>query len=466
MNLRGIPVNISALNKTNELVNDYQEEQRKVFKTTTGLNPTQGVAFLKWIKDRGYPGKNLTVGTVSKVLSIPPEAQGMTQEAYDALQLKSVLSFAAVKKIPTMLGAVCPDGTVKGSFMWSGAERTHRWSGRIVQPQNFRKPSIKDTGLAYKILCRGTDTQTLELLFGSTLETVSSCIRNFIQPKEGLFLDADYSAIEARVAPWLCGDEDKLGAFREGKPIYEIMASRIFRLPLSDINSFERSVGKFAELGCGYQMGGDKFKSTCDNFGVPVTQELSDKAVQTWRANNVKIVNAWKSIFDAAKASILAPGKTFNGTDKIKFTTNNKAGFPALIMSLPSGHKLIYPHPKVELVEKEYKGSHYTTAEITYYGKLPGSALWGRLSTYGGKLLENATQAVAGDILANGVIVAEANGFEIFMVVHDQALAPLDPKSDPDEALKRYLDCLCTLPDWANGLPIDAEGKIVKYYKK
>lgn len=492
MNNRGVPVNIPAMEKTQVLVEEFEAEKVKEFRAMTGLNPTQRDKVLAWLRERGYPGKNMQAETVEKIISDGPEVYGMDPEAFAALKVKAQVGFAALKKIPTMLKAACPGlSRVRGAFMWAGAERTHRWAGKIIQPQNFRRPTVPQTELAFRLLCRGTDSETLEALFGPTLETVASCIRHFVM---GPAFDADYAAIEARVNPWLCGQEEKLEDFRQGKPIYETMGSRIFQIPVEQISSgsIERFVGKQAELGCGYNMGGDKFKSTCESYGQTISQELADKAVKVWRAANPIIVESWKSIDRAAKDAIRNPGKIFNGTrnGRIRFGMTRKAGFPALVMLLPSGHKLIYPKAYLKKTwsvfinnrpnkfYSEWQANEFVRAkskpgkeplsvsegdEIQFWGKLPGqSGKWGWCSTYGGKLLENATQATAGDVLSNGVLVAEQAGFEIAMVVHDQALALYNPAL----TIEQFCECLCTLPDWAEGLPVEAEGAVVPFYMK
>jgi DNA polymerase len=463
MNERGIPVNVPALQKTHKLVSEFTEGRAKEFRGITGLEHTQRDKVQAWLIERGYPAKNLKSATVEKVLANGPESYGMEPEAFRALQLRNEIAFAAVKKVPSMLGAACSDGRVRGAVLWSGAERTHRSAGRIIQPQNFRKPTVPDTKLAYKLLCRGTDPEALEALFGPTLETVASCIRHFIHWPQGIF-DADYSAIEARVNPWLCGAEEKLEHFRRGEPIYEQMGSKIFGVPVESIgkNSLERFVGKQAELGCGYQMGADKFKGTCSSYGQDIPIELAVKAVNAWRASNPEIVGAWASIGQAAMNAIRNPGKIFKATARIAFGMTNKAGFPALVMSLPSGHRLIYPKARIQRVWKEYQGREYEADEIQFWGKPPGKQVWGWVSTFGGKLLENATQATAGDILTHGMIVAESRGFQIFMPVHDQCLA----FGDPSLTVEGYCQALCTLPGWAEGLPVEAEGQLVEFYQK
>ena len=507
MNARGVPVNVDALDRTDKLVDELNECLTQEFQGITGLKPTQGVRFLQWVKDRGYPGANLQASTVDNVLSNNPELIGMTPDAIKALKLKTLVGFAALKKIPTMLAAANRDGRVRGALLWAGAERTHRWAGRTIQPQNFKRPEIKDTEALYDLLCStDLEIEDLQSLYGNPLLAIASCIRHFIQPKDGrMFYDADYSAIEARIAPWLCGSEEKLQLFRDKAPIYERMGAKIFNKTIDEVVANAKTenwrfVGKQAELGCTYNMGGDKFRSSCLNFGQDVDQKTANLAVQTWRTDsaNVPIVDAWRTLNVAAVSAIKNPGERYQGTPKVSFRYQS-VGFPALVAKMPSGHCLIYPKAKLvpvwSIFNKGEVKKFYTKREaeklqmeleyevrkaneklpyaerrsapnvnageeIQFWGKANGRWCW--QSTYGGKLLENLTQATAGDIMAHGALRAAERGYNIFMLVHDQALAETFEGGSIDE----FCDALCTLPDWAEGLPLEAEGEIAPFYRK
>ena len=507
MNARGVPVNVDALKRTDDLVDQFNVKLTEKFREITGHNPTQLALFKLWLQDRGYPAKDLQAGTVENILSNSPEFIGMTPEAIEALQLKTLVGFAALKKIPTMVNAACKDGRVRGALLWSGAERTHRWAGRTIQPQNFKRPVIKDTELLYDLLCNADlEMEDLESIHDNPLLSIASCIRHFIQPEDKTgFFDADYSAIEARIAPWLCGSEEKLQLFRDKAPIYERMGAKIFNKTIEEVVAKAKTenwrfVGKQSELGCTYNMGGKKFRSSCLSFGQDIPQKISDLAVKTWRTDpaNVPIVNAWKSIGEAAVDAIKNPGKRFSGTDKLTFKYQN-VGFRALVAKMPSGHCLIYPHAKLvpvwsifhggeankfykpEQAEKfrntlvvRYRKINETLPpmkqkqvpnvregeEIQFWGKSDGR--WSWQSTYGGKLLENLTQACAGDIMSHGALRAAELGYLIFMLVHDQALAEVFEGGTIEE----FCAALCTLPDWAKGLPLEAEGGVIPFYRK
>jgi len=555
MNDRGIPVNIEALRHADQLINLYTErlipkfrkqvakpdgivvlpltksrKYPKVVSLEYGFKPSQNEVMKAWLKERGFTGDDLQATTV-EAWQREPLASQLTEQARIALQTYSLIGSAAVKKIPAMLNMACADGYVRGALMIYGAERTHRWTGKGIQPQNFARPTIGFTELAYHCICNGATITQLEDIFGDLFPIMVSCIRHFIQPHDGKeVLQADYSAIEARVAPWLVDAEAKLEAFRKNEPIYENMAGKIFHKPAASVTKDERFLGKQAELGCTYNMGRPKFRGTCESYGfspsaqmvedykphhaafteravekvrrevarkferkgmaipakydnedfyirkacqdnkwaniTPSTpeqwasfafDELADRAVTTWRNENPIIVASWRKLDDAAKAAIADKG-SLHTVGKLSLAVVPIGGFDSLCMKLPSGHYLVYP--KASVVPNESKG---WGTQVRFWGVIPNSGgQWGWCYTYGGKLLENATQAAAGDVMREGMLAAEAEGYEPFMLVHDEMLAT----KQPGQTHERLCELLCTMPAWAKGLPLAAEGSTIPFYKK
>ena len=560
MNSRGIPVNRPALEHALSLMEEFLKRMVPLFRSQTsvvdatqwlpitgqrkapkevpldtGFNPTQREMMMVWLKERGFTGSDLKAETVEDWVENP---RALTEQAKTALHTYSMVASAAVKKIPAMLNMACEDGYVRGALMVFGAERTHRWTGKGMQPQNFARPRIKFTALAYDMICNGASLDEIESIFGNFFDVLVSVIRHFIQPHEGDCLQADYSAIEARVAPWLVNEQATLDLFEAGEPIYEIMAQRIFGGELETITGDQRFVGKQAVLGCSYNMGRPKFRGTCESYNFTPPQEmvdeykprhagivalafskfkaakeralarkglgidrmlddsrlmelmlrekgwdkvgievgnayhnlteekyshcayddLADRAVTAWRENNPIIVASWRALDDAAKKAILEPG-TVQRVGKLAFCYKKVAGFDALLLKLPSGHKLVYPQAKV--VKNTSRG---WGTEITFFGIIPNSGgQWGTCRTYGGKLLENATQATAGDVMRHGMKCAENAGYPAFMLVHDEILTLI---SNPDQTHEELCDLLCQLAGWMKGLPLAAEGGQLPFYKK
>jgi DNA polymerase len=456
MNDEGIPVNHDALLKAKTIIDQAMEDVGAKFTRLTGLNPSQNAKCKAWFAGKGLKLPNLQADTIEEALTKP-----VSPAALPALKLYAQVQFSAVKKVQTMINVVCRDSRLRGMFLFYGAG-TGRWSGQVVQPQNFKRPTVKSTDLAYAMICRGCTREDLDIIWGNSLDVISSCIRNFMQWMRGIMFDADYAAIEARIVCWLSDQQDTLEEFRKGVDSYKAMAAHIYGCSIDDIAnpSERREVGKRAVLGCGFNMGAPKFRSSCrDQYGLDISEELAELAVDGYRTKNFKVAAMWKTIDTAARNAIARPGQRFKAGKLLSFVVEKHGGVPYLLMRLPSGRELAYPHPAVE----EYHDTRFerTKVQVTFFGHIKGKQ-WGRVPTYGGKLLENATQAVAADIMSNGAVNATREGFRIFALIHDQALA----LKLPGQKLTDYVRCLTTLPDWAAGLPIKADAKEVPYYKK
>lgn len=462
MNTRGIPVNRQALQNAKGIVDYCMAKLNEEFVALTGLNPTQREKVLEWLKTRGFPGANLQAATMEAVLDDPPE--NMDATAVRALELRAGSSFASLSKIPTMLAASEHDGRVRGGFLWSGALRTHRWSGRIIQPQNFKRPSIKDTHTAYEMIKMGLDVEAFEMMWDKGLpEIIASCVRHFIEAPGRMLLDADYSNIEARITPWLCGQEDMLDEFRRGEDVYTTMASFIFNVPTGRVTKDQRFVGKQAVLACQFQVGWSKFQKMCKAYGRDLAKDVCKLAVDKYREKRDKIVESWSLYNNAAKDAIRNPSHTIPaGRVSFRFGKLETAGFHALQMILPSGHKLTYPLAKLQWVTKKFDNGNAEIEEIQFWGPYKDKNIWGWQSTYGGKLLENATQAVGGDFMAHGLLEAERRGFQPFATIHDQALCEQLEGQTP-EGLR---EAMCVLPEWAKGFPLEATAAVTPFYTK
>lgn len=265
------------------------------------------------------------------------------------------------------------------------------------------------------------------------------------------FLDADYSAIEARITCWLAQQEDALQEYREDVDRYKVMASVIYRVDAERVNKHpQRFVGKQATLGCGFGMGPDKFRVTCWKMGrYDLPAGLEHIAVKAWRAKHKKVVSYWYDVERCAKNAILRPGKIFQVRDRIQFLVKDVEGMPFLLMRLPSGRKLAYPKPRL------------CGDRIAFFGNTIGTN-WGDLSTWGGSLVENAVQGIAADIMAHGAHNAENKGYEIATLVHDQAISYYKE----GQTAEQFVELLTILPAWAKDLPLAAEGGLVPFYRK
>ena len=486
INHRGLPVDIQTLEKAATIVAESEEHLRTEFREIVGLNPTQGAKFQEWLDVFGWPFDNLQAATVTQALE---DISWCHDElALDALRLKQQISFAAFKKIESMIKCACPDGRVRGSLQWYGAH-TGRGSGRLIQPQNFKRPTIKNTEEVYRDLqANDLSTQDVHEKYGNPLEVISSCIRHFIHAEGDYdFLDADYASIEARIVAWLCDQTDVLQEYYEDADQYIRMGCMIFptteeeqlKRKAAGESTVERFVGKQAILGCGFQMGVTRFLETCNNFGFSIPEEqvvaemqalgsdnyeevedrikmeLAELAVQAYRKKCYKVARMWKDIEKAAITAVKTPNTKVKAGTKLFFVCRKVAGMKYLFMYLPSGRYVAYPKPVLE--DGKYG------EKLSYWAQIPGKTMWGHCSTYGGKLLENATQAVAADVMSSGASTAEENGYDVATLIHDEALVY---KNADWQNVDDLCELLSTLPPWAEGLPVAAEGFETKFYKK
>lgn len=475
INTRGFPVNLRALRNAQKIVDEVVTESAAEFRSITGFEVTQRDRMLTWLKARGYKGGKLTSTDVDEALDEDEEEdisdEGLTDEARRALTLRKNTSYAAVKKITSMLACAGPhDNRIRGCLDWHGPT-TGRWAGKLVQPQNFKRPTIKTTDEAYADICAGCNATWLRLNYGEPLEVISSCIRHFIHDItevsapdrfdaqhrmetaviEHEMLDADYAAIEARIVCWIADEEQALQEYRNGIDRYVRMASLVYGTPEPTISKDQRFVGKQVVLGCGFGLGPGKFQKMCEQFGNPVEAELAERAVAAFRQRHPKLVRLWYAAEAACKQAVNKPNTKFKIGSKCEVFCSVTAGMMFMLIRLPSGRLLSYPQPRIE-----------SDGRLTFFGAIPGTQKWAHIDTYGGKLIENIVQGIAADVMGNGAVNAEREGYQIATLIHDQALG----YKRGNQTIERFVELLTTLPAWAAGLPIVAEGNTVKYYTK
>lgn len=474
MNHRGVPVNAEALRHASKISEELKGKLSQRFEQITDLKPTQRGKTLEWLRERGYPEENLQAGTVQMVLENPSEE--MTGEAVVVLKDYSLIQFAALAKIPAMLKCVCPDGTVKGTTQWHGA-RTGRASGRHIQVQNFRRPTIPDTDVCYKMVCDKWDASWFEDFWQSPLEALASSIRHFIQPPKGeKFYSSDFTGIEARLAPYIVGDERKLQMILDGIDLYKDLASRIFEVPYDKVTKLQRQISKICELACIYGAGGRTLRKAfaAPPFNIERSLEECKGYAKVYRDTHPETVQAWEELDSAAKDSIRNPGKKFFACKgRVVFLSGRVAGTNYLTMQSPSGRKMYYPRPTVEwnftkyteeeMEEEPWKREKggFSSEQVCYFGKQTMSVHWGKIRVFPAKWLENLVQMMGAEFLNTGCMAAEAAGFDIRMIIHDEILAMFNGR--PVEDLTK---AFCTKPSWAHDFILEAEGSLVQYYTK
>ena len=445
INDRGVRVDRLLVKSAMAVDQAFSEQAFQRAQELTGLENPGSVSQLKaWLADMDMPMESLSKRIVQEKAA---GAEGIVKEL---LELRLELSKTSVKKYESMARCICKDGQVHGLLQFGGAARTFRWAGRLVQAQNLPQNHLPDLNLARDIV-RSGDEEQLELLFGSVPNTLSELIRTAFIPRDGCrFIVADFSAIEARVLAWLAGEEWVLEEFRGKGKIYEATASRMFHIPQETIvkghpNYEYRQKGKQATLSCGYGGGVGALKA----MGAKMPEEEMQPLVDAWRAANPNIVRFWNALGNAASEVI----EKHNSVRVGKVMVYRKEGH--MLIRLPGGRDLCYLSPRFVTNRFGSRGIGYLAASAG--GKMELQ------ETFGGKIAENCTQAIARDLLAHAMLNLEAAGYPIVFHVHDEAVMEVPIGQGSVEEACRVM---AIPPDWARDLPLRADGDEMTYYKK
>ena len=477
MNDRGIRVDVDMVDNIVDYDNRRSAELMEEARELTGLeNPNSVSQLAGWLNAQGVPFTSVTKETVAAALGL----KYIPENVRRALEIRQALGKASVKKYAAMQNAVCEDGRLRGILQFYGANRTGRWAGRLVQVHNLARNSLPDLDLARELAERG-DFETMQTLFGETSFVFSELVRTAFVASDGRrFVVSDFSAIEARVLAWLAGEEWVLDAFRVGKDIYCETASMMYKVPVvkHGENGHLRAKGKVAVLACGYGGGVGALKAMDSSGAVPENE--MQNTVDKWRAANPRIVKLWRDYELAAKTAIKerrkvergirieaynleereavakGPVRPYSVRECIKVFFIYKHG--CLFVKLPSGRKICYWGARV------HKDPETGRESIRYMGVNQETKKWGEAETWGGKLVENVTQAVARDCLADAMLRVDAAGYEIVMHVHDEMIVDI-PKEDT-EAAEKVTQLMSMAPDWAPGLPLKGETYETEFYKK
>lgn len=420
----------------------------------TGLsNPNSRNQLLEWLNSN----TNLELEKLTKdsVAAAMTDADDLAKKV---LTIRKKLAKSSVSKYEMMANATGNDGRLRGTLQFCGANRTGRWAGRLLQVQNLPRNYIVNLDIA-RDLVRASNRVGLGLLFGDVSDTLSQLIRTAIVAKEGYTLCvADFSAIEARVIAWLSGETWRQKVFAEGGDIYCASASSMFGVPVvkHGVNGHLRQKGKVAELALGYQGGVNALKAM-GALDMGLTEEELPNIVELWRQASPKIKELWYTVEKAAVYTVTTGNPmTIDHGITFRLEVDPFYGYRYMTIELPSGRKLFYPDPHIQLNNFDKEAVHFKTQL---------NNAWVTESTYGGKLVENITQAVARDCLALTLTRLSGNGLPAIMHIHDEAVIEV-PKNEADE----YLDIVektFALPiPWAEGLVLTAAGFTNDYYMK
>ena len=453
VNDTGVEVDLQLVERAVTCAAAHQTELEAEALQLTGLDNPNSVAQIKqWLKE----AEGLEVESLNKDAMPGLLKQAESETVKRVLEIRQELAKTSIKKYEAMERSHCADGRIRGLFQYYGANRSGRWAGRLVQVQNLPQNHLEDLDLARKLLGSG-DFASFEMLFGNVPDTLSQLLRTALVARGGCrFVVADFSAIEARIIAWLAGEDWRMEVFRTHGKIYEASASQMFKVPIEEITKTNplRQKGKIAELALGYGGAAGALKA----MGA-LKQGLKEAElkplVNTWRNSNPKITQLWWDVEEAAMEALGQGWMSYVGA-YLKFgVARIDENTTTLLVSLPSGRQLSYIRPRIE------KDPRFGKDMITYEGYEQGK--WGRLKTYGPKLVENIVQAIARDCLAEAMLRLDEHGFRIVMHVHDEVVIEAPEEDD-------CLDEVCRIMgqplDWAPGLPLPAAGYETKYYRK
>jgi len=444
INDRGIQIDATLVRQAIVCDDTFRHTHLKIAQALTGLeNPNSPIQLKEWLAANGMPIPSLSKSEVAAALEMA------TGTVKTVLELRQQLAKSSVKKYTAMEAAKCHDGRIHGLLQFYGANRTGRWSGRLVQVQNLPQNHLPDLALARSLIKSG-QFDMVELLYDSVPSVLSELIRTACIPKPGCrFFVADFSAIEARVIAWLAKENWRMKVFATGWDIYCASASQMFHVPVvkHGINGHLRQKGKIAELALGYggSVGALKAMGAIE-MGIP--KEELQPLVAAWRTTNPHIVKLWWDIDRATKKCVKEHVSTETHGIRFKYQSG------CLFLQLPSGRRLSYVKPRIAL-------NRFGKEAVTYEG-IGSTKKWERLESYGAKFVENIVQATSRDILAEAMERLNEAGFNIVMHVHDEVIveAPRDAS----------LTTICTImeqpPDWADGLLLHADGYVCDFYQK
>lgn len=415
----------------------------------TGLaNPNSPAQLLSWLKGQGCPIDSCG----REALEAEAAREGCDPLAREAIGLRLASAKSSVKKYAVARDAAGSDGRLRGCFQFYGAA-TGRWAGRLMQLQNLPRGDLRGEELDLaRALVREGDSEAVRMLYGGVQDVLKSLVRTALVPREGrVFAVSDFSAIEARVLAWLAGERWALDVFAGDGKVYEATASRMFGVPASAVTKELRQRGKVATLALGYQ-GGPKALERMGALSMGIPAEELPKMVRMWRNANKRIKALWAEAEAAARGALEGEGPARIACGRVLVRRDPAIG--GLAIDLPGGRSLHYRRASVDPCD----------GSLSYMacGKGAGAL---KVETYGGRLVENVTQAVARDVLAEAMARLDGRGYPIVAHVHDEVVVEV-PEAAAGEDLAEINRLMAVAPGWAEGLPLAAEGYTCRSYRK
>lgn len=470
MNVRGVAADMEMVSGALVIGATVKSQLMAEARQLSGLdNPNSIKQLARWLTEATDGDTEITSVTKETVATMLKQPQPANVQRM--LEIRQELGKTSTKKYDALETCIADDGRVRGLLQFYGANRTGRWAGRLVQVQNLPRTYTHPLPPARQLV-KDRNIDGLRLMYGSINDTLSQLIRTaFVATPGNVLIDADFSAIEARVISWLAGQEWRLEVFRTHGKIYEASASQMFHVPIEKIKKGNpeyalRQRGKVAELALGYQGGVSAMRRMDTGHNL---DDLSDDEVKgivdRWRETNSMIRDLW-NIVDSAAVTVITNG----GAQTIRSETTDAVvtlaceldvitGTRYMTILLPSGRKLYYPSPEIGV-------NRWGNPSVSYMGQNQTTKRWERVETYGGKLVENIVQAIARDCLAIAIENLEAQGLHVVFHIHDEVVIDTPAWGDEDTMLETVTKIMTKPIPWAQMLPLNADGWVDKYFKK
>lgn len=470
MNARGVAADMEMVSGALVIGATVKSQLMAEARQLSGLdNPNSIKQLARWLTEATDSDAEITSVTKETVATMLKQPQPANVQRM--LEIRQELGKTSTKKYDALETCIADDGRVRGLLQFYGANRTGRWAGRLVQVQNLPRTYTHPLPPARQLV-KDRNIDGLRLMYGSINDTLSQLIRTaFVATPGNVLIDADFSAIEARVISWLAGQEWRLEVFRTHGKIYEASASQMFHVSIEKIKKGNpeyalRQRGKVAELALGYQGGVSAMRRMDTGHNL---DDLSDDEVKgivdRWRETNSMIRDLW-NIVDSAAVTVITNG----GAQTIRSETTDAVitlaceldvitGTRYMTILLPSGRKLYYPSPEIGV-------NRWGNPSVSYMGQNQTTKRWERVETYGGKLVENIVQAIARDCLAIAIENLEAQGLHVVFHIHDEVVIDTPAWADNDTMLDTVTKIMTKPIPWAQALPLNADGWVDKFFKK
>jgi DNA polymerase bacteriophage-type len=461
INQRGLGIDLDFVRAAKTMADRLMEEAVEEFPSLTGLDPTQVQAVRNWLTQNGTDLADLQAETIEAALEAP-----LPEKARRVLEIRAMVAATSLKKLNTILACAGEDGRARGLLQYHGAN-PGRWTGRLLQPQNFPRPLVKVEDPEELIAAVKTGDPEALRRWGTPVDGLVSSLRYAIVAHgDALFGAGDFETVEARIVLALAGQHDKVELLAGGADVYRDVATDIFKIvdktaflaiPKSDLTpeqGEQRQIGKNTVLGCGFGLGWKGFRDKYCKDDDTLAKRIVNTYRQTWAP---RVPRLWYDLERAAIQAIQIPGRIVTAACGIRYKLETKAGLPFLVCQILNGKKFHYANAQLEMRDSGW-GSR---PSVTYWAIKDHQ--WRKIVAWHGRLTENVVQAVARELLVDAMFRFEARGYPVVLTVHDEILVEA-----PGITRELIGEIMSVRPQWAvdAGIPVAVDAWIGSRYRK